>query len=147
MWQPDFCYDMRNQLREVVFEVNSNWEQCAGFGKSARFLLQCTRLPVLFPAHARVLKVGLCLPVGTAGVERAFSELSLVKDKLRSRMGEDFLRVCMAVNLLTPTCGVDGLPPSFLEQAIDHFISTVDSRAQRFAPFAHYMHAVAVMRA
>ena len=104
-------------------------------------------MPVLFQAYAKVLKVGLCLPVETASVERVFSELSLLKDRLRSRMGEDFLLVCMAVHELAPKAGVDGMPPWFLEPVVDHFINAVDDRAQRFAPFAHYMYALGIMRA
>ena len=61
--------------------------------------------------------------------------------------GEDFLLVCMAVHELAPKVGVDGMPPWFLEPAVNPCINAVDDRAQRFAPFAHYMHALGIMRA
>src|SRR3954469_16488843 len=42
-----------------------------------------------------LLKLILILPVATANVERAFSALSLVKNKLRNKMGDSFLDYCL----------------------------------------------------
>ena len=42
-----------------------------------------------------LLKLVLILPVATANVERAFSAMSLVKSKLRNKMGDSLLDDCL----------------------------------------------------
>ena len=42
-----------------------------------------------------LLKLVLLLPVATANVERAFSAMSLVKNKLRNKMGDGLLDDCL----------------------------------------------------
>jgi hypothetical protein len=37
----------------------------------------------------------LVLPVATAGVERIFSSMNFIKNKLRSKMGQNFLNGCL----------------------------------------------------
>jgi hypothetical protein len=37
----------------------------------------------------------LVLPVATAGVERVFSSMNFIKNKLRSKMGQRFLNGCL----------------------------------------------------
>ena len=43
----------------------------------------------------KLLKLVLLLPVATAGVERIFSAMNTIKNKLRSKMGQDFLNNCL----------------------------------------------------
>jgi len=43
----------------------------------------------------KLLKLVLLLPVATAGVERIFSIMNFVKNKLRSKMGQKFLNGCL----------------------------------------------------
>ena len=43
----------------------------------------------------KLLKLVLVLPVATAGVERIFSAMNTIKNKLRSEMGHDFLNNCL----------------------------------------------------
>ena len=43
----------------------------------------------------KLLKLVLVLPVATAGVERIFSAMNTIKNKLRSKMGHDFLNNCL----------------------------------------------------
>ena len=43
----------------------------------------------------KLLKLVLVLPVATAGVERIFSAMNTIKNKLRSKMGQDFLNNCL----------------------------------------------------
>lgn len=43
----------------------------------------------------KLLKLVLVLPVATAGVERIFSSMNFVKNKLRSKMGQNFLNGCL----------------------------------------------------
>jgi len=61
-------------------------------------------------------------------------------------MSAGFLRKAMAVNLLAPEGGVDGLPREFVGAAVGTFIEAIDDRAARFAPFAQYIFAVNYMR-
>ena len=42
-----------------------------------------------------LLKLVLILPVATTNVERAFSAMSLVKNKLRNKMGDSLLDDCL----------------------------------------------------
>ena len=42
-----------------------------------------------------LLKLILLLPVATSSVERAFSAMSLVKTKLRNKMGDSLLDDCL----------------------------------------------------
>jgi hypothetical protein len=37
----------------------------------------------------------LVLPVATAGVERVFSSMNYIKNKLRSKMGQEYLNDCL----------------------------------------------------
>ncbi|KAM3328908.1 hypothetical protein ACQJBY_026167 [Aegilops geniculata] len=50
-----------------------------------------------YPMVERLLRLVITLPVSTATAERAFSAMKLVKTRLRSKMGDDFLRHCTLV--------------------------------------------------
>ncbi|BAH92799.1 Os04g0587500, partial [Oryza sativa Japonica Group] len=43
----------------------------------------------------KLLKLVLVLPVATASVERIFSAMNYVKNKLRNRMGDQYLNDCL----------------------------------------------------
>ena len=43
----------------------------------------------------KLLKLVLILPVATASVERVFSSMSYVKNKLRNKMGDEYLNNCL----------------------------------------------------
>ena len=43
----------------------------------------------------KLLKFVLILPVATASVERVFSSMTYVKNKLRNKMGDDYLNNCL----------------------------------------------------
>jgi hypothetical protein len=47
----------------------------------------------------KLLKLVLILPVATASVERVFSSMNYVKNKLRNKMGEQFLNDCLVTFL------------------------------------------------
>ena len=42
-----------------------------------------------------MIKLALVLPVATASVERVFSTMTLVKNKLRNRISDDWFNSCM----------------------------------------------------
>ncbi|PKU80240.1 hypothetical protein MA16_Dca005771 [Dendrobium catenatum] len=50
---------------------------------------------ILYPLVYRLLVLALTLPVATATVERAFSAMKIVKHRLRSKMGDDWLNDCL----------------------------------------------------
>ncbi len=43
----------------------------------------------------KLLKLVLVLPVATAGVERIFSSMNYIKNKLRNKMGQEYLNDCL----------------------------------------------------
>ena len=51
----------------------------------------------MYPMVDRLLRLVITLSVSTATAERAFSAMKLVKTRLRSTMGDDFLRHCMII--------------------------------------------------
>jgi hypothetical protein len=51
----------------------------------------------LYPFLYKLLKLVLVLPVATASVEWVFSAMNYVKNKLRSRMGDQLLNDCMVI--------------------------------------------------
>ena len=54
-----------------------------------------TRRHLVYKFVYMLLKLVLLLPVATANVERAFSAMSLVKNKLRNKMGDGLLDDCL----------------------------------------------------
>jgi hypothetical protein len=50
-----------------------------------------------YPMVERLLRLVITLPVSTATAERAFSAMKLVKTRLRTKLGDDFLRYCVIV--------------------------------------------------
>ena len=51
----------------------------------------------MYPMVDRLLRLVITLPVSTATAERAFSAMKIIKTRLRSKMGDDFLRPYMVV--------------------------------------------------
>ena len=51
----------------------------------------------VYPMADRLLRLVITLPVSTATAERAFSAMKIIKTRLRSEMGDDFLRPYMVV--------------------------------------------------
>ena len=58
-----------------------------------------TKKDLTFPLVYKLLKLVLILPVATASVERVFSSMKYVKNKLRNRMGEQYLNDCLVTFL------------------------------------------------
>jgi hypothetical protein len=56
-----------------------------------------TRKSSDYPMVERLLRLVVTLPVSTATAERAFSAMKLVKTRLRTKLGDDFLRHCVIV--------------------------------------------------
>ena len=77
----------------------------------------CKYLFAGFPNLKKLASIALVLPVTTATVERTFSDMKMVKTRLRSRLGEDTLdyalRICIE--------GQDTLDNHKLECIISHW--------------------------
>ena len=74
-------------------------------------LVSKSDIAVAFPAILSVL------PVTTATVERTFSNMKLIKMRLRKRMGDDTLDSTMRISIEGP----DHLSNDTLEKVIDHY--------------------------
>jgi hypothetical protein len=49
----------------------------------------------VYPLVYLLLELALILPVATATVERAFSAMSIIKNRLQNRMGNEWLNDCL----------------------------------------------------
>ena len=78
-------------------------------------LLTDSTLNAAFPNLATLASLQLVLPVTTATVERSFSDMKLVKTRLRSRLGENTLDQAMRV------C-IEG-PPTLSEDELDNIVT------------------------
>ncbi|KAL3639795.1 hypothetical protein CASFOL_014763 [Castilleja foliolosa] len=65
-----------------------------GLGSLSMMLVE-TQKHVTYPAIYLLIKLMLILPVATAGVERVFSGMTFVKNKLRNSMGDQLLNDCL----------------------------------------------------
>ena len=59
-------------------------------------------LITMFPNISTLANVCLSIPVGTASVERSFSQMKLIKTRLRNRTGESSLSYLMKIAINTP---------------------------------------------
>ncbi|GAV87293.1 Dimer_Tnp_hAT domain-containing protein [Cephalotus follicularis] len=50
---------------------------------------------VVYPLVYKLIKLALTSPVATVTVERVFSAMKIVKNRLRNRMGDDWLNDCL----------------------------------------------------
>ena len=55
-----------------------------------------------FPNLASLARLAMVLPVTTATVERSFSDMKLIKTRLRSRLGEEILNHTMRISIEGP---------------------------------------------
>ncbi|KAG2588022.1 hypothetical protein PVAP13_5NG190981 [Panicum virgatum] len=96
----DFDFQERNQLRFQLHNYINDVRNDENF-KNLRSLADLSIMLVKRDMVSRydivykLLKLVLVLPVATAGVERIFSTMNTIKNKLRSKMGHDFLNNCL----------------------------------------------------
>ena len=69
--------------------------KCVNHLGELSILLVETKKHVVYDLVYMLLKLILLLPVATANVERVFSAMSLVKNKLRNSMGDELLNHCL----------------------------------------------------
>jgi hypothetical protein len=96
----DFEFEEINQLS---FQLNRYIDDVRKDGKfkNLRSLAELSMMLVKTDKISRydivykLLKLVLVLPVATAGVERVFSIMNLIKNKRRSKMGQNYLNGCL----------------------------------------------------
>ena len=72
-------------------------------------------LHIMCPSLSTLAKVCLTIPVGTASVERSFSQMKMIKSRLRNRLGETNLSHLMKIAIESP----QNLSDEELEQIVD----------------------------
>ena len=72
-------------------------------------------LETMCPSLSTLAKVCLTIPVGTASVERSFSQMKLIKTRLRNHLGDTNLSHLMKIAIESPHT----LSDEDLEQIID----------------------------
>ena len=79
-------------------------------------------MQTMFPNLIILANVCLTIPVGTASVERSFSQLKMIKSRLRNRLGEANLSYLMKIALES----LETLSDEELEQIMN--VWTIKSR-------------------
>jgi len=96
----DFTFEEMNQLpfqlNRYINELRNddNFKNLRSLAELSMMLVKerkVSRYDIVY----KLLKLVLLLPVATAGVERIFSIMNFVKNKLRSKMGQKFLNGCL----------------------------------------------------
>ena len=72
-------------------------------------------IKTLFPNLSKIGAICLSIPVTTASVERSFSQMKLIKTRLRSSLNDKSLSNLMKIALESP----DELTDSHLEEVVD----------------------------
>ncbi|KAM5552412.1 zinc finger MYM-type protein 1-like [Rosa sericea] len=85
-----------DQLENYIVDMRSNIEfsELKGITDLAQKMVQ-KKKDVTYPLVYLLLTLALILPVATASVERVFSAMNIVKTRLRSRMGDEFMNDCL----------------------------------------------------
>ncbi|PIA40218.1 hypothetical protein AQUCO_02500131v1 [Aquilegia coerulea] len=63
-----------------------------------------TRKNTVYPLVYMLMTLALILPVATAGVERAFSAMNIIKNKLRNRMADDWMNDILVTYIEKDIC-------------------------------------------
>ena len=81
---------LSNQLATYIIDMCSNdkFSEVKGISGLAQKMVE-TRKDIVYPLVYLLLKLALTLPVATASVERAFSAISIVKNRLHNRMADE----------------------------------------------------------
>ncbi|PKU66015.1 hypothetical protein MA16_Dca009090 [Dendrobium catenatum] len=81
-----------NQLETYIMDMQFNiqFSLLKDIGSLAEKMVQ-NRKEILYPLVFRLLKLALVLPVATTGVERSFSAMAIIKNRLRNRIGDQWM--------------------------------------------------------
>ena len=84
------------QLKLYISDVSkdANFTDLKSLADLSMMLVKTERV-LRYDIVYKLLKLVLVLPVATAGVERVFSSMNYIKNKLRSKMGQKYLNGCL----------------------------------------------------
>ena len=84
------------QLNRYINDVtkDENYANSKSLAELSMMLVKTDKV-LWYDIVYKLLKLVLVLPVATAGVERIFSSMNYIKNKLRSKMGQKFLNDCL----------------------------------------------------
>jgi hypothetical protein len=85
-----------NQLETYIIDMRSSEEFATlkGIGQLAEKMVEMKK-DITYPLVYSLVTLSLILPVATATVERAFSAMNIVKNRLRNRMGDQWMNDCL----------------------------------------------------
>ncbi|KAL4625418.1 hypothetical protein ACB092_05G024200 [Castanea dentata] len=85
-----------NQLETYIHDMRSSEEFSAlkGIGQLAEKMVEMKK-NVSYPLVYSLVTLALILPVATATVERAFSAMNIIKNRLRNRIGDQWMNDCL----------------------------------------------------
>ncbi|RWR76195.1 zinc finger MYM-type protein 1-like protein [Cinnamomum micranthum f. kanehirae] len=78
----------------VDMRTNSNFVGVKGIGGLAQKMVETER-DIAYPLIYLLLRLALTLPVATATVERVFSAMKIVKNRLHNRMEDEWMNDCL----------------------------------------------------
>ncbi|KAL7233566.1 hypothetical protein ACSBR1_017229 [Camellia fascicularis] len=73
---------------------SNEFSELKGIGDLTRKLVE-TKKNIVYPLVYLLVKLALILPVANATVERAFSVMKFIKNRLRNQMGDQWLNDCL----------------------------------------------------
>ncbi|GAV78766.1 Dimer_Tnp_hAT domain-containing protein [Cephalotus follicularis] len=84
-----------DQLETYIIDMRScnDCFELKGIGDLAKKLIDQKKY-IVYPLVYKLMKFALILPVATATVERVFSAMKIVKNRLRNRMGDEWMNDC-----------------------------------------------------
>ncbi|CAL8991356.1 unnamed protein product, partial [Prunus brigantina] len=87
---------LKDQLQTYIDDMhsNTNFSELQGISSLAKKLVE-TKKDKAYPLVYLLIKLALTLPVATASVERAFSAMNIVKNRMRNRMGDQWMNDCL----------------------------------------------------
>ncbi|GAV79922.1 LOW QUALITY PROTEIN: Dimer_Tnp_hAT domain-containing protein, partial [Cephalotus follicularis] len=85
-----------DQLETYIIDIHScnDCFELKGIGDLAKKLVD-QKKDIVYPLVYKLMKFALILPVATATVERVFSAMKIVKNRLRNRMGDEWMNDCL----------------------------------------------------
>ncbi|PKA59371.1 hypothetical protein AXF42_Ash001465 [Apostasia shenzhenica] len=81
-------------LKFYSIRSSDNFAYLKGIDNLAKKLVKTNR-HIIYPLVYLLIKLILTLPVATASVERVFSEMNIVKSRLRNKMGDLWMNDCL----------------------------------------------------
>ena len=83
---------LENQIETFIIDMRSDkmFQELHGLGQLAKKMVE-TKRNLVYPLVYLLVTLTLILPVATATVERAFSAMNIIKNRLRNRMGDQWM--------------------------------------------------------